>query len=136
MNLLESAQKGTLYNIDCTVFSPVLFVKKSAVEAIFAFDGDPTGYLPEVVYFMPLHSLRGSSTFNYKLSHIFREFFSFHFTKFTSNKNIHFIIAQNNVKKQYRNEILLYLLTIILNLTQVLPVFSLDKPLDLWYSSR
>lgn len=68
MNLLQNIQNGTLYNLDCTVFSKVRFSSESPEKATFIFSSDPTASLPEHLLLMPDGEEYDYSSFFYTLS--------------------------------------------------------------------
>lgn len=68
MNPLLNAQNGTLYNLDCTVFSKVRFSSETPESAVFIFSTNPAGILPEHALLMPDGEEYDYSSFFYTLS--------------------------------------------------------------------
>lgn len=68
MNPLLDAQNGTLYNLDCTVFSPVRFFEKAPGKNIFIFSSDPSSALPKHLFLMPDGAEYDYSTFFFTFS--------------------------------------------------------------------
>lgn len=53
LDSLEQAKRGTLYDMDCRLLSPIRYYRESPDTAGFIFSENPAGRLPERIFLMP-----------------------------------------------------------------------------------
>lgn len=68
LDSLEHAKYGTLYDMDCSLFSPIRYHWESPDTASFIFSENPAGRLPERIFLMPVGKKYDYRAFLFQLS--------------------------------------------------------------------